>query len=606
MEGLLNYRLRGGGWVLLALGVLLAPGWAAAQSVTIPDEYSMLIKHSGEITAFGNEGFGDKVDLASGGLEIIQTDIDLPGTNSLPVRLSRRFVPANKYAGGFIGVWDLDIPYLHGIFSINAYNPKGWTVANSGGGYYSRCSDFSAPPDLYFQGGYYFADEYWQGNFFHLPGAGDQELLQGAEHFPADGKTYPVSTKAGAVARCVSLASTSESGSQGDGFEVVTPDGLIYTLNQMVNRPYSKLSKPVMQAGFSGGKGTDTQHYAGVVEHPDLAVNFNVSRVEARLYPTKVADRFGNAVTYTWSASNPGQLLQIAASDGRKITFTYSSNGVTASDGSRVWAYSQNAGVETVTLPDGSTWVSDLNALFSYRVKAFGDGCEWSGASQSGPNGPSVIGSITAPGGASVVYTMAPVTMGRSWVPRECVSDVNSGDPLYAVEPAGYINFAIISKNITGPGLPAAGALWAYSYGPANGCFIYSTYPCTAASPTTRTMTVTAPDGVVNRYTFGNRFADNEGLLLRVDEGWNGASAARTVETVYADRNAAPYAMFNASSIRQRGDALMSSDVMPKRQITTTQQGRTFMWKVASDCSGMPYCFDTFGRPTKVIKSSTP
>lgn len=119
-------------------------------------------------------------------------------------------------------------------------------------------------------------------------------------------------------------------------------------------------------------------------------------------------------------------------------------------------------------------------------------------------------------------------------------------------------------------------------------------------------MTVTAPDGIVNRYTFGNRFDDNEGLLLRIDEGWNGTSATRTVESVYADRNAAPYAVFNGSSIRQRGDILMSSDVMPKRQITTTQQGRTLTWKVASDCSGVPYCFDTYARPTKITKTSTP
>ncbi|MDE2382210.1 hypothetical protein [Thermomonas sp.] len=606
MDGSLNNRWRDG--LLLAL-VSLLPSLAAAQSVTIPDEYSKLIKHSGEITVFGNEGFGDKIDLASGGLEIIQTDIDLPGTNALPVRLARRFVPGDKYAGGFIGVWDLDIPYLHGIFANHVYNPRGWTVPDGGTGYYSRCSQFAAPPDMYFQGGHYLADEYWHGSFLHLPGAGDQELLQGTPRVPADGKTYPVVTKAGSVARCVGLAASSESGSQGEGFEIVTPEGLTYTLNQMVSRPNQMIAKPVMQMGLAGVSGAVPARHgnaSGGTDHPSLAMNFTLPRVEVRIYPTKVADRFGNAVIYTWNASNPGQLLQMAASDGRKITFTYSSSGVTASDGSRVWTYSQNAGAETVALPDGSTWVSNLGALSNYKIVGLGDGCEWSDAGSSGPTGSSAIGSITAPSGASIVYTMAPVVMGRSWVPRECIYDLDSGYPSYAVEPAGYLNFAIISKNITGPGLPASGALWAYGYGPNNGCFVYGGSPCTASSPTTRSMTVTAPDGVVNRYTFGNRFAVNEGLLLRIDEGWNGTSAARTVETTYADPNAAPYAVFSGSSIRQRGDTLISSDVMPKRQITTTQQGRTFTWKVASDCSGVPYCFDTFGRPTKIIKTSTP
>lgn len=465
--------------------MLALPRLGVAQSVTIPDEYSKLIQHSGEITAFGNEGFGDKVDLVSGGLEIIQTDIDLPGANALPVRLSRRFVPADKYAGGFIGVWDLDIPYLHGIFANHIYNPRGWTVPDSGTGYYSRCSQFAAPPDLYFQGGHYLADEYWHGSFFHLPGSGDQELLQGAAHVPADGKIYPVVTKAGSVARCIGLAATSESGNQGEGFEIVTPEGLIYTLNQMVSRPNSVISKPVMQMGLAGQSGVvlpNDRNATGGTDHPNLAMNFTLPRVEVRLYPTKVADRFGNAVIYTWNANNPGQLLQMEANDGRKIIFTYSSSGVTASDGSRIWTYSQNAGVETVTLPDGAVWKSDLRSLFNYKVTALGDGCVWSEDGQPGPIGSSVVGSITAPSGASVVYTMAPVTMGRSWVPRECIFDVNSGDPLYAVEPAGYINFAIINKNIIGPGLPAAGALWTYSYGPSNGCFSNGSSPCTAAS----------------------------------------------------------------------------------------------------------------------------
>ena len=79
-----------------ALFALAAP--ASAQ--TIPQEYDQLIKHRGEITAFGSEGFGDKIDIGTGALEISQTDVDLPGNDSLPVRVSRRFVPRD---GGHFG-----------------------------------------------------------------------------------------------------------------------------------------------------------------------------------------------------------------------------------------------------------------------------------------------------------------------------------------------------------------------------------------------------------------------------------------------------------------------------------------------------------------------
>jgi hypothetical protein len=36
----------------------------------------MPIKAKGAVTAYGNKGFGDKIDLASDSLQIVQTDID--------------------------------------------------------------------------------------------------------------------------------------------------------------------------------------------------------------------------------------------------------------------------------------------------------------------------------------------------------------------------------------------------------------------------------------------------------------------------------------------------------------------------------------------------
>ena len=154
------------------------------------------------------------------------------------------------------------------------------------------------------------------------------------------------------------------------------------------------------------------------------------------------------------------------------------------------------------------------------------------------------------------------------------------------------------AKKVTGPALPAAGHQWTYSYGPANGCWYPGTSGCNASSPTTRTVSVTDPQGAVTRYTFGNRFTVDEGLLLKTESGWNGTTALRTVEMTYAT-------MGDTWSIRTRGDAIIAGLKHPQRKVVTTQQGRTFTWEVASDCSGIPYCFDAFARPTKVIKSST-
>ena len=177
--------------------------------VTIPQEYDKLIQKHRDVAAFGTEGFGDRIDLNSGSLEIIQTDVDLPGSNALPVRFGRRLVAGDEYGGGFIGAWNMDIPYIHGIFGNHVSMPKGWRVPGSGADQYKRCSRYSAPPDLVFQiDGHYDADEYWHGNFLYLPGTGDQELLVSGTptHVPADGNTYHIVTKGGAAVRCVALA----------------------------------------------------------------------------------------------------------------------------------------------------------------------------------------------------------------------------------------------------------------------------------------------------------------------------------------------------------------------------------------------------------------
>ena len=589
----------------LAFAVLsvLATGPVCAQ-VTIPEEYAKLIKHRGEITAFGNEGFGDKVDFGSGGLQIVQTDVDLPGNNALPVRVSRRFVPGDKYGGGHFGVWSLDIPYMHGIFANHVYNPKGWTVPGSGAAQYLRCAQFSAPPELFFQTGVYAPDEYWQGSFFHLPGGGDQELLSGGL-VPTDGNTYPITTKDGAAVRCVALASTSQSGSQGDGFEVVTPDGLIYTLNQMVSRPNAQISKRIGDMGLLKGGVSSKQSANAPPPQPNAAINFTLPRVEVLLYPTKVTDRFGNYVTYTWSATNPWQLTQITASDGRQITLSYPNSTSIAvssvSDGSRTWTYGSSGGNATVTLPDGSFWSSNLSALFNFEMHTNGDGCTADVAYTGTP--PILTGSVTSPSGATALYTMTPVKMGRSWVPLECVAD-DGGLPIYAREPAAYWNLAVTAKKITGPGLPVAGIQWTYAYGPANGCFYPGSSGCTTSSPTKRTVSVTDSEGAVTRYTFGNRYLQDEGLLLTTEAGWNGTSALRKVDTTFADMYAAPYYAGSGYSPRQRGDAIITGLRRPQRKVVTTQQGRDFIWEVASNCPSVPYCFDIYARPTKVVKSS--
>ncbi len=600
----------------IAAILLIASASSAQAQVTVPDEYGKQIKYSSAVGTLSDDLAGDHIDLSSGRLEIIQTDIDLPGNNALPVRVGRRFQPADYYNQGHFGLWTMEIPNVHGTF---AKQVSHWTVVSTGGSsVYNRCSNFDVPPDVLSQYSWWSPSEYWHGNFLYMPGSGDRELLWASGHVPADGKAYPLTTKEGDAVRCVPLAATSASGSQGEGFEVVTSAGMVYTLNQMVVRNQSTLKKSTYGPVFS--RATASKPAPVPDPTPNAAAEPFIQREEVILFPTKVADRFGNTVNYTWSATNPWQLLQIVASDGRHLDFTYvaadSDRVAAVSDGTRTWTYSYgNADdVTTLTLPDGGVWTYRLRNLHGMSINALGAHCGTLGGASArttytSGNGTN-SGSITAPSGATVTYSLSKLMLGRSYASYECQSETGNIEDAYPRNPYLFTTAGVISKTITGPGIPTSGLTWNYSYGPTNNCWDGPSWAegvqCTTSSAITRLVNVTDPNGNVTLYTFGNRFNIDEGLLLKTDYGWNGTTAQRTTAITYAAADAAPYAPYGGGSIRLNGDLEITSHIRPQRQITTTQQGRTFTWKVETGCSGFPYCFDAFGRPIKVTKSSSP
>lgn len=587
-------RSRSRAIVLALLAAAALPVWA---QVTVPDEYGKSISHHSEIATLDGAVAGDQIDLSTGRLDIVQTDIDLPGNNGLPVRITRRFQPADNYNTGHFGIWTMDLPNVRGTFARHTYSP--WAVQTDSGTYsYDRCTNFLPPPYETYQYAQWDPSEYWHGNTLRLPAGGDRELLLNGGHKPADGYSYPVGTKDGDAVRCVALASTSTSGAQGEGFEVVTTDGVVYTLNQMVIGNQSSLKK---------------SSYLPVT----LATQPVLPREDVILFPTKVTDRFGNTVTYQWSTTNPWQLLHIVASDGRHLDFTYESSTskkiTIVTDGTHIWTYAYGTDTDTLTLPDGGVWSFHVRDLFNINLKPSGTHCGTvngsTGRTDYTSGSGTYTGSITAPSGATVTFAMSRVLLGRSYAVYECTSDGDDPSAAYPRNPYLFLTAAVISKTITGPGLPA-GMTWNYGYGPTNNCWNGPSWAegilCTASSATTRMVDVTDPEANVTRYTFGNKYNDNEGLLLKTEYGWNGTAALRTVSVEYGLPSATPYAAFHGQSIRLNGDVEMTGYPHPQRKVVTTQEGRTFTWEVATGCSGYLYCFDAFARPTKVVKRSSP
>lgn len=595
--------IRQWGWV--ALAGLAGP--AMAQSVSIPAEYDKLIQSRTVVGTLGPTLFGDQISFYDGTVHFRQTDVSLPGNNTLAVDMGRRFTVKQEHGKqGAFGDWDWEIPHLQGVFSAD-----GWIVSTLAGQPSSakqlRCSQYGPPPAVSVNGGIFSAGEYWNGSFLSLPAGGGGELLVRGTNTPAptDGFSYPLVTKDGTALRCLSSLAATSTGS-GEGFEAITPHGTRYRFDHMVTRSYPQLTK---------GSPAPALMAAGGAQAMRAAANYQMNRREVWILPTLVTDRFGNTVTYAWNASEPWKLNSVVASDGRSLMFTYvagTNRVATISDGTRTWSYEYQsvylgARLSAIVQPDGSRWTFELEPLRTMMALNDNAMCGEAGYTYT----PTGTGTMTHPSGAVGSFTVTEKVHGRSQVPLQCNNyDSANGTTGYSVYPAEFLTPSLSNKTLSGPGIAAQ--TWTYSYGPANNCYLPGgPWPsvgirCAANAPGTRTVTVSAPDGAVTRYTFGNRYLVDEGQLLKVEEGVSGSTALRTTTTTYGLPSDGPYPSEVGLSLQPRNDGYLASRHTPEIKRVVTQQGTTFTWQVDNICAGSVYCFDLRARPTKITKSSAP
>jgi RHS repeat-associated protein len=606
-----DFRAAAAAFISTAGALLACP--APAQDVNLPKLQGEIERASQNVTSLGDELMGDKVNLYNGSLQFSQTDVSLPGNSPLPVQVTRTYATGISDIAttngisrrSLLGDWDVDLPHMSGVFPAD----RGWV---NGANTTARCSDYSAPPYVLITttapgppppdnaGGaqndaqgrsadstsgtlsgkrssdagpvpvynYFYATEYWQGNFLRVPGYAPQEVLKraaGNPSAPTDGNSYPLVTRDHWQLRCLSSLKYGA----GEGFLAIAPDGTKYQFDWMATR----------SERFLKGAGT-------VV----------LGRVEARLYATLVTDRFGNTVSYAYDTS--GRPLSITGSDGRKISFTYTTvNGLqriyTVSDGTRTWtyAYTSAGDLATVTQPDSSQWKFNLRGLVYPRPYELGEdaNCEYPG---SWPT-TSQIGTITHPSGAVGEFEMTYGGHSRSNVDKWCIIKTGRvGDPTFARWPHRLTSQTLVRKTISGPGISTP-LTWRFSY--ANSAASWA--PCSpCAGGDTKTVSVTDPRNAVTRHIFGIRFKETEGQLLSMQEGWNGTSALRQTDYSYRQPASQPYPEPPGNSISTTTDFLGTVH-RPQDEKSVGVQGTTFSWTVGS--------FDARARPLTVTRSST-
>lgn len=448
------------------------------------EEYSKQIQSRNTIAALGADVFGDEVNLSNGALSFSVTDINLAGNSSLPVAVTRTLGVASRSSDSkndnAFGDWDLDIPRLEGVYGTRWQAPGGVQGVGLG----TRCSVTTPPHSIVVQGGnFYGADDYWNGVQAHMPGGG--ELLVANQSTPRPTPAplptggYKWLTPGLTYFSCLGSIQNPTSGAYpyaGEGFLAVTTDGTKYWFDWMAQYYEAPLAAPA------------TTNATGA-----LARRRNV------LYVTKVEDRFGNTVNYSYSntAIEPVKLDTITSNDGRKLMFSRNPQGqisaIQEMSGSivlRTWDYtydytsgSTRGSLTQVELPDDSKWIIDLKMLsgaeIAFPTEPESRNCSFnpSGGGDiqvfGGPLATSITGTVRHPAGAVGTFKLEVKKHGRSKVPQICnnvesapLGQTYSNDtPVYIKD---YAALTLMRKLVTGPGLPLEAAVnamvWDYSY----------------------------------------------------------------------------------------------------------------------------------------------
>ncbi|AWV08083.1 wall associated protein [Lysobacter maris] len=572
-------------------------GSAQEQGKALWEEYDKLIDKRSAITALGPDLFGDNVDLYTGNLSFSATDVSVPGNNALPVAVGRRYGIDNHSVGhpGVDGYdlafadWDLDVPKISGVFATTWHD--------------QRCSGAAQPPAVQVSDKYFQPNDYWQGHNASLPGGGEMLIGSASTTRPANGGPWRWTTDGQTWFSCLA---TIKNGS-GEGFLATTADGTRYWFDWMAQHAET----PLRDKNNSG-------------------LTIYLPRRRNVLYATRVEDRFGNWVTYTYTNAYNARtrLTAINASDGRAITLGYNGDGHIASinDGSRTWRYEYayvgsgqlKSTLTAVVLPDDSRWAIDFvdfsEAGFGYhKSREPGDFYRSCFDPGDAVNATPIVGSITHPAGATGVFTMSVLRHGRSNVPALCggysLPDNNPNDDV-AYYPINWDAYTLSRKQVSGPGLGTDAWTYAYFsdiswfYPPSGGGLpvCQDSNGCQAPGCTddncagNAVTTVAAPDGSWTRYTFGNSYRYNEGKLLKTQKG-TGTTPLQTERIQYElAQSGQPYPTPIGISPQARGNAFTSEYLRPQKRRETVREGSRYINEVEQ--------FDQFARPLRVRRRS--
>lgn len=544
-------------------------GGAQAQQQTIQpyQEYDKKLRSAEVVGALTSELFGDAINRYDQSAYFSQTDIDLPGNNALPVRLTRRlsvrpvttFVAAPDNYGGAAD-WNIDVPYISGVFDEH----YGWTY-NHRAKQAPRCSaqfiPRADPPTR--------LEHIWSGYLVNLPGEAPRSLVgdpaPSLRPAASQGAGWRWSTHAMDAISCTPMLS----GLEGEGFILQTTSGVKYTFN------------------------VATKRFAGNISAADASK----ARTEIYLLASRIEDRFGNSVDISYNGE--GHPTRIHANDGRLITLNYAGGRLqSASANGRVWSYGYTPrSLQWVAQPDGARWginhLTDMEVPFRIWPSNPSLGCQ-----EPPLHKKTYTLQMTHPSGAVGTFEFRYARHYRAGVPTtQCVTDVEDGVMVSFLLVSNYFDiFRMQRKTIQGPGL--APMNWVYggdgSYQPLwdiNGSH------CTTCTQS-RTVSITQPDGSRHEEDYGIVFRLNEGRLLGRRVIAPSGTVVESESMTYVTDAQMPSMPFPERYGWAMGaNDFTSSLIRPLQRREIVRDGMMMTWRANS--------FDGYGRPTSVTESSS-
>ena len=520
------------------------------------------------LATLDNDLFGDRVSMATGAINFVQTDIDIPGNFDLPVRFGRRIgfgIPGPASYGG----WVPDMPVI---------------VTNQ----------VAVALDLVDDMNRFCSGEMDQPFYIYIPGLDPQSLLEkpsGQTEFPAS-STYVTTGNWRVSCREPELIDTELD----QEIVAISPTGETYIFTQINH--YSQYD-PV----------SDLDRWNGVVlatRAEDVHGNWVDYEYSTLHHPDEFPCNFDPGCE-SWNANT--LISRINASDGRNIEFAYEEQIVgdgsstqmrlasaTSNSGSfdaRTWAYSYGQApsgwryLNRVTLPDGRYWEFDrldrLNiALSPDGSDRFGEDVEYAHLDPIGvfelrhPDG--VTGSFDV----KVVETYAPF--------EECSM---TGCVLTTAPIALFSGLTEKTLDIPGSGIVS----WTFNY-PTDVTDIAGNNSLGVVS-----RSVSRPDGAILSYKYNvNGQAEETSwrslLLLSETLSKNGATLQQTDYT-YEKSHSFGEDHNTAANI-------VTSDEVQRRVSTVSLTRGTAIYTTAYEYEADPLSAEyAYGAPFRITQSST-